>query len=146
MGESEPATLDQLRQTFDELPIAKLLGARPLACDPVAGRFKAEFQGRPEFCNLLGWIQGGILTAMLDLTMAFAVLCTLDRGYVVPSLEIKTSYISPAKTGLIIGEGCLLRRGRLIAFMEGRLYDAEGNLLTAATATGQVRTRPGVAV
>jgi uncharacterized protein (TIGR00369 family) len=144
MAARDTQAFDWIRHTFEaELPIARLLGARPTACDPGAGRLTVEFSPRPEFCNLLGWVQGGILTAMLDMAMSFAVLATLDRNHVVPSLEIKTSYLSPVKLGLVIGEGQLLRRGRSIAFMEGRLLDTDGKVLTTATGTGQIRPRPG---
>jgi|SRR5215475_2152080 len=139
---SEAEALDWVRAMFEELPVAKLLMAWPVGCDPVLGRLTVEFVGRPEFCNLLGWIQGGILTAMLDVAMSFAVLCTLDRRHVVPSLEIKTSYISPARPGTIVGEGRLVHKGRSTAFMEGRLVDPDGGLLTTATATGRIRLRP----
>jgi uncharacterized protein (TIGR00369 family) len=142
MAVSAADTLAWIGQTFGELPVAGLLSARPVACDPVAGSLTVEFVARPEFCNLLGWIQGGMLTAMLDVTMSFAVLCTLDRHHVVPTLELKTSYISPAKTGRIMGEGRLVHKGRVTAFMEGRLFDPAGRLLTTATGTGQVRPRP----
>jgi uncharacterized protein (TIGR00369 family) len=82
-----------------------------------------------------------MLTAMLDLSMAFAVLCTLADGHVVPSLEVKTTFIAPARAGEIIGEGMLVRRGRTIAFTEGRLFDPSGDLLATASATGQIRLR-----
>jgi uncharacterized protein (TIGR00369 family) len=138
----ETEALAWIKQTFaEELPVARLLGARPLSCDPKAGCLTVEFTPRPEFLNLLGWIQGGILTAMLDTVMSFAVLCTLDRQHVVPSLEIETTYLAPAKLAPVFGEGRLLRRGRAIAFMEGRLTDGDGNLLTTATGTGQIRAR-----
>jgi acyl-coenzyme A thioesterase PaaI-like protein len=68
--------------------------------------------------------------------------CARSRdGHVVPSLEIKTSFITPARPGELLGEGIMIRRGRSIAFMEGRLTDAEGNLLSTASATGQIRLR-----
>ena len=89
-----------------------------------------EFDGRPEFCNLLGSIQGGILAAMLDLTMSFAALCTMgSRGWVVPTLEMKTNFIAPAQPGTIVGTGALVRKGRSVTFMEGQLSDPAGNLL-----------------
>ena len=37
----------------------------------------------------------------------------------------------------------MIRRGRSIAFMEGRLTDTDGNLLSTASATGQIRLRDG---
>ncbi len=138
---SEADALDWARRVFTELPVAALLGARPLGCDPGKGLMKVEFEAKPAFCNLMGSVQGGMLTAMLDLAMAFAVLCALEDGHVVPSLEVKTTFIAPARPGKIIGEGALVRKGRTIAFMEGRLFDPDANLLATASATGQIRLR-----
>jgi uncharacterized protein (TIGR00369 family) len=138
---TEAEALDWARRLFAELPVAGLLGARPLRCDPHAGRMTVMFQAQRDFCNLMGSVQGGMLTAMLDLAMAFAVLCTLEDGHVVPSLEVKTTFITPARAGEITGEGMLVRKGRSIAFMEGRLFDPQGNLLATASATGQIRLR-----
>ena len=84
---------------FAELPVAGLLSAQPIRCDPVHGRITLTFQARREFTNLMGSVQGGMLTAMLDLAMSFAVLCSLEDGHVVPSLEVKTSFIAPARPG-----------------------------------------------
>jgi uncharacterized protein (TIGR00369 family) len=138
---SEAAALAWAGRIFAELPVAGLLGAQPLGCDPQRGRMLVGFQAQREFCNLMGSVQGGMLAAMLDLPMAFAVLCTLEEGYVVPSLEMKTSFVAPARAGAITGEGWLLRKGRSIAFMEGRLLDPQGNLLATASATGALRLR-----
>jgi uncharacterized protein (TIGR00369 family) len=135
----EAGALDWAVRRFAKLPIAGLLGARPVGCDPQAGRITVMFHARSDFCNMMGSVQGRMLTAMLDLAMSFAVLCTLDDGHVVPSLEVKTTFLAPARPGDITGEGMVLRRGRSIAFMEGRLFDPNGNMLTTASATSQIR-------
>jgi uncharacterized protein (TIGR00369 family) len=122
---TEAAALDWAARVFTELPVAGLLAARPLRCDPQHGRMTVSFEARREFCNLMGSVQGGMLAAMLDLVMAFAVLCTLEDGHVVPSLEMKTSFIAPARAGEITGDGTLVRKGRSVAFMEGRLVDPQ---------------------
>jgi uncharacterized protein (TIGR00369 family) len=141
MHATEAEALDWAKRRFAELPVAGLLDAQPIRCDPQRGRITVTFQARREFCNLIGSVQGGMLTAMLDISMSFAVLCALDDGHVVPSLEVKTSFIAPAHPGEIVGDGMLVRKGRSIAFMEGRLTDRDGNLLTTASATGQIRLR-----
>jgi uncharacterized protein (TIGR00369 family) len=143
MHATEVEALDWAKHRFAELPVAGLLSAQPIRCDPQRGRITVSFQARGDFCNLIGSVQGGMLTAMLDLAMSFAVLCSLEDGHVVPSLEIKTSFVAPARPGEIVGEGIMIRRGRSIAFMEGRLTDTEGNLLSTASATGQIRLRDG---
>ena len=47
-----------------------------------------------------------------------------------------------AVRGLITGEGTLIRAGKSIAFMEGRLFDEAGTLLATGSATAIVRKAP----
>jgi len=142
MTVAEAAALDWIRRTYATNPIATLLGADPLACDPAAGRITIAFEARPEFCNLLGTVQGGMLAAMLDMVMSFSVLCTVGPGHVVPTIDMTTHFLSPARPGRIVGEGAVVKKGRSISFMEGRLRDRDGRLLTTATASGQLMKWP----
>src|SRR5690242_768438 len=143
MTVAEAEALDWIRRTYETNPVATLLGANPLACDPVVGRITIAFEARPEFCNLLGTVQGGMLAAMLDLVMSFSALCTMGGpGYVVPTIDMNTHFLSPAKPGRIVGEGRVIKKGRSITFMEGRLLDAQGALLSTATASGTLMKWP----
>ena len=140
---AEAEALGRISRACADSPIANLLGAKPLACDPAVGRITMAFEARPDFCNLLGSVQGGMLTAMLDMVMSFSVLCAMGGpGYVVPTIDMNTHFLSPAKPGRIIGEGAMVKKGRTIVFMEGRLRDGHGTLLTTATATGQLMKWP----
>jgi len=142
MTVAEAAALDWIRRTYENNPIALLLGADPLGCDPVAGRITIAFEAKPEFCNLLGTVQGGMLAAMLDMVMSFSVLCTVGPGHVVPTIDMNTHFLTPARPGRIVGEGAIVKKGRNISFMEGRLRDRDGRLLTTATASGQLMKWP----
>ena len=139
MTERDEDVLAWMRRTFEDIPVTRLLGARPVAWDAAAGRVTVRYEAKPEFCNLIGTVQGGILTAMLDNVMAFAALCPLGPGHAVPTLEIKTTFVAPAKPGPLLGEATALRLGRSVAFLEGRLRAADGALLAVATSTAQVR-------
>jgi len=142
MTVAEAAALDWIRRSYETNPVAALLGADPLACDPGAGRITIAFEAKPEFCNLLGTVQGGMLAAMLDMVMSFSVLCTVGPGHVVPTIDMNTHFLSPARPGRIVGEGAIVKKGRTISFMEGRLRDRDGRLLTTATASGQLMKWP----
>jgi len=142
MTVAEAAALDWIRRSYETNPVATLLGADPLACDPGAGRITIAFEAKPEFCNLLGTVQGGMLAAMLDMVMSFSVLCTVGPGHVVPTIDMNTHFLSPARPGRIVGEGAIVKKGRTISFMEGRLRDRDGRLLTTATASGQLMKWP----
>jgi uncharacterized protein (TIGR00369 family) len=143
MTATEAAAIDWITRVYSTNPIATLLGAQPLACDPEAGRITIAFEAKPEFCNLLGTVQGGMLAAMLDLVMSFSVLATMGGpGFVVPTIDMTTHFLSPARPGRIVGEGAVVKKGRTITFMEGRLRDGSGTLLTTATASGHLMKWP----
>jgi uncharacterized protein (TIGR00369 family) len=136
-----PEIVAWMREFYKEIPVLGLLGAVPISYDTETGEVVVEYFARDEFLNIVGSVQGGILTAMLDNAMSFAVLAAMEPIYVAPSLEIKTSYMSPGPAGQIIGRGNLIRLGRTIAFMEGKLFDPEGKLVATATGTAQIRER-----
>ena len=102
---------------------AVLLGFQFLSYDEEQSRLKVQFEGKPEFLNPLGTVQGGFLTAMLDDTVGPAATAALPAGQFTQTLEIKTSFLRPAKVGAIFAEARVVHRGRDIIFVEGSLSD-----------------------
>ncbi|MET0390736.1 MAG: PaaI family thioesterase [Polyangiales bacterium] len=121
-------------------PAAALLGFELLAVDPEAGTIEVRFQGKPEFANPMGNIQGGMLAAMLDDTLGPALVATLEPNQFSPTIELKVSFVQAAKPGPLIGTGRVVARKRSIAFLSGELRDEQGELLATATATARIVT------
>ena len=122
-------------------PAVELLGYRLLTADAERGEAQAEFLARPEFLNLMGNVQGGFLTAMLDAVASTALLAQLPSDHVAPTLELKTSFVRPAPPGRLLGHGRVVHRGRTIAFLAGELTDEDGTLLATASATVRIVRR-----
>ena len=57
---------------------AALLGWHVLDARPKDGWIRIGFDGKRDFCNPAGFVQGGILSAMLDDTMGPAVFTMTD--------------------------------------------------------------------
>jgi uncharacterized protein (TIGR00369 family) len=112
----------------------KMLGGRIVAIDPGAQWCAFEFVISADFCHSVDVVQGGFVTAMLDAAMSHAVLTSIKGVISVSSLEIKTSYLEPTRAGSLRAEGTVLKSGHRTAFLEGRLYNADG-LLTATTSS-----------
>jgi uncharacterized protein (TIGR00369 family) len=127
-----------VRGELPQAPITKLLGWKFLDFEVKQKVIKVEMQARPEFVNPAGLIHGGMLAAMLDETLSPALAATLGPGEFAPTLEIKVSFIAPAKVGRVLGTGRVVSRGRSICFMEGQLHDDAGTLLATGTATSKI--------
>src|SRR5882757_1029560 len=119
---------------FTTPPCAKLLGWHLLDARPKEGWIRSGFDGRQDFCNPAGFIQGGILTAMLDDTMGPAVLVMTEGKSYTTTVSLTVNFLASAKPGPIIGEAKVTQLGKTIAFVEGKLTAEDGTLLATATA------------
>ncbi len=118
-------------------PCAKLLGWQLVDARPQDGWIKIVFDGKPEFCNPAGFVQGGMLSSMLDDTMGPAVFVMTEGRLFTTTISMTVNFLAPAKPGPITGEATVTQLGKTIAFVEGRLTAADGTLL--ATASSSIR-------
>jgi uncharacterized protein (TIGR00369 family) len=123
---------------FPAPPSAKLLGWRLLDARPWEGWLKVRFDGRAEFCNPAGYIQGGILSAMLDDTMGPAVFVTSEGRFYTTTVNLTVNFIAPAKPGPLTAEAQVIQIGKSIAFMEGKLMAENGTVLATASTTARL--------
>lgn len=121
-----------------------LLGQNVLDCDPDRGWARVGYTARPEFMNGIGVIQGGFLTAMVDEAMAIACIVKGNFGIIIPTLELKVSFLNGGKPGDLVAEGQVEKMGKSVAFLSGRLFDADGQIVVTASATGRVLLRDKV--
>jgi uncharacterized protein (TIGR00369 family) len=124
--------------TIEAPPSARLLGWRVLDVKPAEGWICVGFDGSAAFCNPAGFIQGGILSAMLDDTMGPAVFAMTDGRLYTATVSMTVNFIFPAEPGPIIGEARVIQLGRTIAFMEGRLDRPDGQRIATATANARL--------
>jgi uncharacterized protein (TIGR00369 family) len=130
-----------LKTVLDDIPAspsARLLGWRLLDARPWDGWLKVAFDGKPEFCNPAGFIQGGILSAMLDDSMGPAVFVTSDGRFYATTISLTVNFIAPARPGPLIAEAQVIQIGKSIAFMEGKLMDQDGTVLATTSTTARL--------
>ena len=119
-------------------PSSKLLGWRLLDARPTEGWVRIGFVGKPEFCNPAGFVQGGILCAMLDDTMGPAVFVMTEGKLYTATITLNVNFLAPARPGPMVGEANVTQLGKTIAFVEGRLTAEDGALLATATTSARL--------
>ena len=119
-------------------PSSKLLGWHLLDARPEQGWIRIGFDGRREFCNPAGFIQGGILGAMLDDTMGPAVFVMTEGRLHTATITMTVNFLAPAKVGRIVGEATVTQLGKTVAFVEGRLTAEDGTVLATATTSARL--------
>lgn len=128
--------LDRFTRTKTRAPSTETLGFRIVAVSQTDMTVEAEFTARADvMANPMKLIQGGFLVGMLDEVMSTACVMMSGLKAAAPTLEMKTSFLRPAKPGPLRGVGRVIRWGRTIAFTEGELFDPEGRLIAKASGT-----------
>jgi uncharacterized protein (TIGR00369 family) len=119
-------------------PSAKLLGWHLLDARPKEGWIKVGFDGKAEFCNPAGFVQGGLLAAMLDDTMGPAVFMMTEGKLYTTTISLTVNFLTPARPGRITAEAKVTQLGKTIAFVEGKLTAEDGTLLATASVSARL--------
>jgi acyl-CoA thioesterase len=90
---------------------------------------------RPDMHNGVGWLQGGLFTALCDEAMALALFTVLEEGTGIATISESTSFLQGIRIGRIKATGKFVKKGRSIAFMEGHVKSEDGKILAKTSAS-----------
>ena len=117
------------------IPFVELLGFSLEKFE--GGQTELHYAPQPAHQNSFEVTHGGAVMTFLDVIMATAARSVEPEQGVV-TIEMKTSFLRPAQVlsgEKLVGKGLLQHRTRQMAFTEGRVYDARGQLCAMATGT-----------
>ncbi len=132
---SDADMLARFQNSKKRPPCTDTLGMQLIAVDQAAMVTRFAFEARPEFANPTGAIQGGFICAMLDEAMSTAAIIASNVTMNAPTLEMKVSFLRPLFVGKATGEARILKWGKSTCFIEGEIYNPEGELVAKASAT-----------
>ena len=124
------------------LKFINLLGGKLVDFDTEKNACTFEFTIGTDYCHSIDVVQGGFVTAMLDIAMCHSIFLTDQDITGVSSLEIKTTYLEPARAGKLRVEGWAVKKGHKIVFMEGHVYNEDNVLVATANSVGKVLREP----
>jgi acyl-CoA thioesterase len=131
------AELSTLLAAQPKAACASLTSFEVVAADLGAGLVRLRFAEQPAFSNHYGSIQGGLGMALIDVLASVAAYAKLRQWC--PTVEMKAMFVAPAKLGQCEGEARVIKVGKTFAFLEARLWGADGELAIHATATVSVK-------
>ena len=118
------------------IPFVEMLGFELLRFE--RGEAEIAVALRDELTNSWGVAHGGVTMTLLDVVMAHAARSPGDDGVAessgIVTIEMKTSFLRPG-LGRLVGTGRRLHRTASMAFCEGSVFDAEGQLVAHGTGT-----------
>ena len=67
-----------------------------------AGKAVLRMEVRPDMCNGVGWLQGGMFTALADEAMALALYPVLSPHEGIATISESTSFIRGVRDGVVL--------------------------------------------
>lgn len=111
------------------------LGIRDVACPD--GHLAIEMDVRPEFANVRGALQGGLVAVLIDVCAGRLAYQSCDHahGYSTATSDLTVHYLSPVAEGPARAEARVLRRGRSTIVLNVEVTDVgrDGRLAAVST-------------
>jgi len=114
--------------------VSRLMAMDITEADAEKGFVQASFYASDDFTNSIGNVQGGILTAMLDDLMGYALGITLPDDEFSPTANLNVSFLKPVAVGKLWGRGEVLKRDGQVYILAAKLYNAQEQMVASATA------------
>jgi acyl-CoA thioesterase len=115
-----------------EAGIRKKLAANPFIkfvgiTVPQLGRGYARFllPFKPDLANSIGLLQGGVIAALADEAVAFALYSLVPEGETFNTVEMKINFLGAVKEGDVTAEAHIAKRGRTISLGEFEVRQAD---------------------
>lgn len=118
-------------------PLARVLGMRLVAIAPGTATFAMEVS-MADHANPMGNLHGGVLLALADSAMGFAMGTTVGEGETFGSMEIKSNLFKPVWKGELRAVATMVKRTRRVGFLECEVTDAGGSLVAKVSSTCMV--------
>jgi acyl-CoA thioesterase len=109
------------------------------------GSGSATIEVGPEHLNPNGVVHGAVLFAMIDTAMGRAAMSVLPHGRFCASVEVQLRFIRPASAGVLHADVSVVKQGRSVLHLDGRVRDDDGRLVATAGGTFAVVDLPAQA-
>ena len=129
-----PATPDyaeRVRASFAAQGAMRTLGAELVAVEP--GYCAIALVPRPEVAQQHGYVQAGIVSAIVDNAGGYAGFSLFPANASVLTVEFKINLLAPAEGDRIVAEGFVVKPGRTLAITRGEVHaERDGRRLLVA--------------
>ncbi|MDD1752354.1 MAG: PaaI family thioesterase [Methanotrichaceae archaeon] len=115
----QPLTLEQeakVRHRIAENPFISFMGIE--AAELGIGYAKFVLPFRKSLANSIGLLQGGLIAALADEAVAYALWSLVPDGEIINTVEYKINFLAPVRQGSVEAQAQIVRRGKTISLGE----------------------------
>ena len=96
-------------------------------------RFRMPF--RPEYLQVGGFLQGGLIVALADEAIAHAAMTVMEPAFGITTVELKCNFLTPVRNGELIAVASIFKKGRTLIIGDCLVKDENDRDVLRCTAT-----------
>ena len=132
-----PTMLNHVKKMIESghplMPIASLLGFNIKSVQ--LGQAVIELDMSEDLTNAMGTLHGGVFCTIADTAMGVAFFTMLEKGESLTTLELKINYLKPVWNGKLLAMGKVVKKGKMMGFVECDVIDENEQLVARASCT-----------
>src|SRR4030067_3779578 len=97
------------KDRVNTFPFVKLMGMKLLSSG--GGKSVMRCRIRPLLRNTAGTLHGGVMGALVDMSVATALRSVMDLSCWMTTVEYKVNFLKPVSEGIVTAYGTILRLG-----------------------------------
>ena len=90
---------------------------------------------RLEYMQGAGFMQGGVIVAMADETIAHAIMTVIRPDTGITTIELKSNFLAPVREGELIAEARVFKKGRTLIIGDCLVKNGENREVLRCSAT-----------
>jgi uncharacterized protein (TIGR00369 family) len=119
----DPAFAARVRASFGRQKAMVLIGATMTRVEP--GFCEIELPFRDDLTQQKGYVHGGIIGMIADSACGYAAYSLMPADSSLVTVEYKINIMAPAKGGLLVARGEVIKPGRTLSITSGEVYARE---------------------
>jgi acyl-CoA thioesterase len=121
------------KDRVNAFPFVKLVGMKLLSSGD--GKSVMRCRIRPVLRNSAGTLHGGVVGALVDMSVATALRSIMPLSSRMTTVEYKVNFLKPVSEGVVIAYGTILRMGKTIAAGSTEIQNGDGEVVAFGSAT-----------
>ena len=128
------------KDRVNTFPFVKLMGMKLLSSGD--GKSVMQCRIRPVLRNTAGTLHGGVMGALVDMSVATALRSVMDLSRWMTTVEYKVNFLKPVSDGVVTARGTILRLGSTIAVGSTEIRNDQGEVVAFGSATYYILKKP----
>lgn len=128
------------KDRVNTFPFVKLMGMKLVSS--AAGKSVMRCRIRPILRNTSGTLHGGVVGALVDMSVATALRSVMPLSSRMTTVEYKVNFLKPVSEGTVTAYGTILRRGAKIAVGSTEIRNGEEEVVAFGSATYYILKSP----